>query len=230
MKTAIVSFWMSNIPPDVIKAQASVVAVMKSPDQYFLQFHTTVRHGAAIDAFLKMNEEQAFRLGSEPIVFDTVILLDIDAIPLDNKVLPYLQEQAEKGVLVGNVQRSNHIDNNQHLFVAPSCMAFSVDIWRKAGKPSFLESIRGDVAEEFTFLTEENNISEVELAEVDSYDMPPVECPFWNLREGMPVYGRSTTFKYKNGGKVFHQFQIWDKASQKAFVNKCKETIGGNAK
>ena len=124
---------------------------------------------------------------------DVILFLDVDAIPLNNLAIDDTIAAAANGRLVGNIQRTNHIQNNQHVFVAPSCLAISTDMFVTIGKPSGLETSRGDVAEEYTYAAEKAGMP-IDFYMPMRYDEKPAECESWALKDGMPVYGRGTTF------------------------------------
>jgi hypothetical protein len=223
-KTCIVSFFMPNIHPVTVEMQAKVVEkynVSKIPHlRVQCPMPTVDNNGEAVDRFVQMNESDS-RLG-----YENIIVLDIDCIPLSEKTLDYIAQKSSDGYLIGNIQRSNHIMNNEHVFVAPSLIAFNMDIYRKMGSPSFRETPRGDMSEELTYRAEEQNIP-IEMIMPLRYDAAPREAPFWPLAKGMPNYGIGTTYGNDEFGEMsWHCFQIRYPGNQQRFFDKCNEVLG----
>jgi hypothetical protein len=158
--------------------------------------------------------------------YDTVLLLDIDCIPLNLDALEYMFERAEKDILVGNVQRANHIQNNKHVYVAPSAMGISKSLFEKMGKPSFGYSNRGDVGEELTYIAEKMNIP-IEYCMPSKYEALPLDTGKpWPLADNMPEYGIGTTFINQYGKEMFyHLFQSRFGKFNDLFFVKCAELL-----
>lgn len=159
--------------------------------------------------------------------YDIILMLDIDCIPLNTKSIEYMFDQASRGILVGNIQRSNHIDNNEHVFVAPSAICISKSTFELLGKPSFNPTYRSDVGEELTFIAEKINVP-LEMFLPDHYQELPLEDNHlpWNLKTGMPQYGIGTTFVNSNGDEMFyHLFQSRFHKFNQLFFNKCADIL-----
>ena len=228
----IISFFMSNINVKTVEKQHAVVAKFNKSQYPHYAIHTDLRHGASMDLAWAMNgiDHPTFRGHNIEKRFDhdIIFFLDIDALPLNEDAIDYYIDKAAEGKLIGNIQNSNHIQNNKHLFAAPSAVAMSVDTFLTIGRPSALETRRADVAEEYTYAAEESKIVPIELLLPLRFDEAPAECPHWTLREGMPVYGRGTTFGYGIGNQetVWHQFQSFHPGQQEKFWKKCDELLG----
>lgn len=151
MKPIILSPYMDNVPASVRTAQASVVNIARGAVP-FEQIRTTTGHGSTLQRLVDEAEAGGF---------DTVVFLDIDCVPIGSGLLQSLL-LAKKGVLVGNAQRSNHIANGEHVYAAPSFMAFTIAQYRALASPSFEPTQRGDVGEELTY-TWERDRSPVQL-------------------------------------------------------------------
>lgn len=162
--------------------------------------------------------------------YHTILMLDIDCIPLNTRALEYCFQRAEENILIGNVQRSNHINNNQHIYPAPSCIAITKQMFEQLGNPSFDVTYRGDIGEELCYIAEEKNI-EIEMF------MP---CSFqelaqgynkreaWDLKDNQPKYGIGTTFVDKDNNEMFyHLFQCRLNIFNHLFKNKCKQLLQG---
>lgn len=218
MEALIFSYSMGNIHPDTITKQRAVVEKFnKSKHQHF-HLQGDVRPGMFMDAVCNQLLID-MKLDPEVIVF-----LDVDAVPLNEDALDYLVARAKEGYLVGNAQRSNHINNNKHIFVAPAVLAIRRDIYEKLGRPSFLETPRGDVAEEVTYKAEEQGIP-IEYLWPLSFDESPAECPNWPLADGQPVYGRWTTFGLEGKPMFLHAFQIFHPGQQQKFWARCEALL-----
>jgi len=232
INACIVSFFMNNIDRKSVELQHKVVEkfnVRKYPHYSIL---TDLRHGASMDLFWQMNgiDMPMFKGHNVPKKFDhdVIIFLDIDAVPVNEAALDMLAISAHNGNLVGNIQRSNHIKNDQHVFVAPSAMGISVNTFFTMGKPSALETSRADVAEEYTFAAEKSGIVPLDFYMPLRYDERPAECESWALKDGMPVYGRGTTFGINGEEKVelfWHNFQSFHPGQQEKFWKKCESLL-----
>jgi len=162
--------------------------------------------------------------------YDTIMLLDIDCVPLSEHALEYTFDRAEQGALIGNVQRSSHIENNKHIYPAPSCVCLSKETFEKLGKPSFSVTNRGDIGEELTYIAEQMGNIEIEMYMPSHYEEMPywpnqVRKP-WDLQDGQPQYGIGTTFSDKNGNPMFyHLFQCRLNVFNHLFFLKCASVM-----
>jgi len=163
----------------------------------------------------------------------------IDCLPLENNALNYFFERAYMGKIIGDAQRSNHIQNDQHVFAAPHNVTFTIEMYRKLGNPSFMPNYRGDVAEELTFKARESNIP-IEIIMPLRYDAPPIRMaweskdspPYWDLADGMPKYGIGTTFGLTNKDGTtldlfWHMYQSFHPGQNERFTKKCEELLNG---
>jgi hypothetical protein len=182
----------------------------------FVQYLTNKPHGKTLNELI----DKAYRLK-----YDVVLFMDIDAIPLSYEAIVSTLTKAHSGTIVGNVQRSNHIKNNEHVFVAPSFMGISPKVWHDLGRPSFSESFRGDVAEEVTYAAEEHNVP-LHFYMPTTFETAPIEAPYWNLKTGWPVYGCGTTFADGRKPVTYHSFQISHGYNKANFIAKCKQITG----
>jgi len=160
--------------------------------------------------------------------YDSILLLDVDCIPLSVNALNYIFERAEQGILIGNAQRSNHIKNNQHVYPAPSALCFTYDTYLKLGKPSFNPTDKGDTGEELSYIAEQLNI-DIEMFLPNHYEdlhMNPdgtKSTSPWDLSDNMPKFSIGTTFIKNNGEEMFyHLFQcrVWQ--YNHLFFKKCE--------
>lgn len=236
----IVSIFRSNVDPATVGLQKSVVEKFNVNKYRHYQFQLELPHGVAIDYFWAtngcLNEKFKAAIGDNEVPHsfdhDAVLILDIDAIPVSERAIDKFFEAAYAGKLIGNAQRSNHLDNGQHLFAASSCACLSKETYQKIGMPSAYENPpRSDVLEDYTWAAEEHGVP-VELLLPRHYVEPPVrfewegdQPPHWALKDGMPVYGVGTTFGDDEGDLFYHQFQICHADHQKKFQQKCESIL-----
>jgi hypothetical protein len=231
INAAIVTFFMNNLDKKTVDLQRQVVDKF-NPEKYpHYSILTEFRHGASMDMFWQMNGVDHATFKGQNVAkrfdHDVVFFLDVDAVPLNEWAIQHTVHQASVGKLIGNIQRTNHIQNDQHVFVAPSCLAISVDSFVTIGRPSGLETKRADVAEEYTFAAEKSGIVPVEFYMPLKFDEKPAECESWALKDGMPVYGRFTTFGVESP-MFLHAFQSFHEGQQEKFWKKCESLLTVN--
>jgi len=216
---------MKNVDQNVVLKQKQIVEKFNKSKIPHYQVYTEVDPGYTMDKLVDMLEKKEH---------DAIMYLDIDALPLNDNALDYFFEQAYAGKVIGSAQRSNHIQNNQHVFAAPHNVTFTIETYRKCGNPSFSPNYRGDVAEELTFRAEENNIP-VEILMPLRYDAPPIRMswepkdapPYWDLADGMPKYGIGTTFGTEGNEMFWHMYQSFHPGQNERFLKKCEELLNG---
>src|SRR5688572_3690475 len=118
-KACLVSFFMDNVHAKTLELQQAVVDKYNVSQVPHLRVKTNASHAQSMDAFWKENERQ--------LKFDVVFFLDIDCIPLSKDAIDIHAAAAGAGKMIGNAQRSNHLQNDQHVFAAPSALALHVD-------------------------------------------------------------------------------------------------------
>ena len=235
MNPCIVSFFMRNVGDKTVGLQRSVVEKFNRSHVKHYQIKIDMAHGVAIDYFWTLNgvpvggfKDYTFE---QKFDHDAILLLDIDCIPVSNRAIDTYLAYAYEGSLAGNAQRSNHIDNGQHVFAAPSAAAITKDNYIKIGSPSAYENKRSDVLEEWTWKAEESKVR-VDLAmplryneSPRRYDWEKDQPPYWALADGMPVYGVGTTYGDKLGDLFYHQFQIRMDGMQDKFNKICEDIL-----
>lgn len=224
----IATIFMGNIDQRMVEAQKQVVKKYNKSNipHYFVK--TLAAPGQSMDQLVDMLEERGH---------DAIMFLDVDAVPVHESAIDYFFEQAYAGKVIGSAQRSNHIQNNQHVFCAPHNVTFTIETYRKCGNPSFSPNHRGDVAEELTFAAEERNIP-VEILMPVRYDAPPIRMdwepkdspPYWDLADGMPKYGIGTTFGKDGVDFYWHMYQSFYPGQSERFIKKCEELLNGESK
>ena len=225
MSPCIATIFMKNIDPVLLDHQKRVVAKFNKSNIPHYHILTEAPPGYTMDKLIDMLEERSH---------DAIMFLDIDAVPLNDSVIDHFFEQAYAGKVIGSAQRSNHIENKQHVFAAPHNVTFTIETYRKCKNPSFNPNYRGDVAEELTFAAEENNIP-VEILMPLRYDAPPIRMdwepkdapPYWDLADGMPKYGIGTTFGTEGNEMFWHMYQSFHPGQNERFIKKCEELLNG---
>lgn len=231
----IVSFYMDNINMKTVGLQKSVVEKYnKSKIKHYIM-KIGVPHPVGIDYFWAMNGHKletfkGFNIEKQ-VDHDVILFLDIDALPLHENAIDFYLEEAASGKIIGNAQRTNHIQNNQHVFAAPSAVAISSKTFEEIGSPSAIETNMGDVAESWTYAAEKKGIK-VDCIMPLRYDYPPErydweknQPPYWDLADGMPKYGIGTTYGNSTSELFYHLFQIRFPGQQERFWKKCEEIL-----
>lgn len=221
----IASIFMKNIEEGIVALQQQVVKKFNKSSIPHYPVLTEASPGYTMDNLISMLEKRGH---------DAIMFLDIDCLPLHDDALDYFFYSAYKETLIGDAQRSNHIDNGQHVFCAPHNVTFTIELYRKLGNPSFMPNYRGDVAEELTFRAREANIP-IEIIMPLRYDAPPIRMnwesknapPYWDLADGMPKYGIGTTFGTEKNEMFWHMYQSFHPGQNERFIKKCEELLNG---
>jgi hypothetical protein len=200
-RMAVVTVYQDNIPPEVIARQAEVVCRFLPAGCEF-EPHRVSHHALGLDDYFR------------ELRHDVYLLLDVDCIPLTPWAIPWLLENALAGVVIGAAQRANHLNNGGHLYAGPSALAFSRATFERLGRPSFRDTLRGDVGEELTYVCEEAGIP------VSLLWPTHVTTPKWTLRPEIE-FGLGTTF----GSAMYHAFEISKGHTVGMFLNKCREVL-----
>ena len=225
MNPCIATIFMKNIDPAILESQKKVLEKYNKSKIVHYPILTDAPPGYTMDKLIDMLEQREH---------DAIMFLDIDALPLSENALDYFFEQAYAGKVIGSAQRSNHIQNNQHIFAAPHNVTFTIANYRKCDNPSFMPNHRGDVSEELTFKAGENGIP-VEILMPLRYDAPPIRMdwepkdspPYWDLADGMPKYGIGTTFGTEGNEMFWHMYQSFYPGQKERFIKKCEEILNG---
>ena len=237
MNACIASYYMPNINPKTVKLQSEVVKKFNRTKLPHFIIKGEMPHGIFLDYFWTCMGEPVKTINVEipkTMLFDYVLFLDIDCIPVSENAIDYYVSRAHDGVLIGNAQRSGHIQNNNHLFAAPSAIALSKENFIKMGRPSALETARSDVAEEYTYESERVGIQVDMMSpkrydrDVFRYDWEQDRRPYWTLEHGLPNYGLGTTYGNEEIGDLFwHNFQIRVPGQEEHFWKKCEDLLNG---
>lgn len=226
----IVSLFMNNIEQKTVELQRKVVEKFNKSNIQFYHVLTEGSHGYSMNEVIRVVKEKGH---------DAILFLDIDCVPVNYTAIDYMFRRAYDGVLIGDAQRSNHIENGEHVFAGAHNVCFTIDLFERVGSPSLEPNHRGDVAEELTFRTKENMLK-VELLMPLRYEAPPLRMawepkdspPYWPLAKGMPVYGRGTTYGLTDDSGAtqdmfWHCWQSFHPGQQERFWAKCEELLNG---
>lgn len=201
MRATVYSIYMQNVAEKVVAAQREVVERFLPKGWEFVQYKAdSYSHPAAMTVCVAENK------------LPLTVFLDIDCIPLTSNALELLAMRAELGMLIGAVQRANHIQNDCHLYVGPFCMAFDNRRYWEMGSPTFYETERGDVGEELTYRWRERS--------KPVYFLWPntVREPLWDLSHGHR-FGLGTSYE----NLFYHEFCARTAAGD--FVGRCKQVL-----
>jgi hypothetical protein len=216
MRACVHSVYMNNISVEMRDYQKRCVERFLPKDWAFTQVHRDIDHHNATSHAEVLADCVRY------CPSDVIVFLDIDAIPLTVDAFEFLYEKASKGTLVGPAQRSLHLQNDRHIFIAMSAAAFSRQKYAEYGRPSFGTTQYGDIAESLTYTWEARG------APIHLMRPTHVEVPLWPYEvDGEKIYGHGTTF----GGMFYHEFEssgYTGKATEHKtrFLNKCREVLG----
>lgn len=224
MKNTIFTYCNFQVDPRIAENQTKVI--------------NKIREGTGIDFNpltykLKDGEwfpNQCINYGLHTLFFekgyDNVLILDIDCIPLSRYALNYTFFKATCGYLIGDVQRSLHLQNNEHLFVGSSCLCINREMYEKIGRVSADCTNRGDICEEFTYIYEQNNLP-IELYVPQSYESKPYGIDEWPLSGDLKPYGIGTTFEHRETHEpmFYHLFESRLNQNVERFVRKCEQVL-----
>lgn len=223
VRNAIFTYCNFQINPEISQIQKQVIEKLSGS---IADFHPLF-YNVAND---KLYPDQVIEYGLDELfykkLYDNVLILDIDCIPLNKSALLKVFREASDGVLIGNVQRSHYIQNNEHLFVGSSCMCLSRDTLERLGKPSMQPTKRGDIGEELTYQAEEKNIP-VKMFYPHSYEASPYGAESWALKGDLPHYGIGTTFGDELP-RFYHLFESRTNLNVDRFVAKCQEVLNSD--
>ena len=131
-------------------------------------------HGITINNLLGLINEESYCL-----------LIDIDAFPIStNSIKIAFATAFHKGVN-GNIQRTNCLENNQHIFIAESFMCFYTKKVKHLGKKAWEANNRSDVSEEITWEWPEL---------IDEFTFRPITTimkPIWPYKEANQIWDRN---------------------------------------
>ncbi len=128
------------------------------------------------------------------------LIIDIDAFPLSKYAIKLTFVLAMLKGINGNIQRTNCIDNGNHLFIGPSYICFNTKTIKELKEAAWIVNKRSDVSEEITW-------AKPELIDQNLFiPLTTLFKPIWALEGEKKVYGVGTTFGYNNLPINYHHF------------------------
>jgi hypothetical protein len=166
--------------------------------------HSTFGHGDFLN-------ETAKKCDSKYIIF-----FDVDCIPLVTNLYEIIIKELEEEQCIIGIEQKCNCNSFDHTYAGPACLAFPTFLYRDLGYPSLVQNKRSDVAEELTWICEENRIK------VKYFNVSSAEIPKWYLTD-KKQFGIGTTYAYNGVDILYHQFEIRNNSSN--FINKCKNIL-----
>jgi hypothetical protein len=203
----IITFYDKKIKPLVVDLQQKVFNKYGfTINQIMVENWTT--HGDAVDNYLKdINDPE-----------EIIVLFDVDAIPLNKKIIPMAVEWAKNNIgLFGNSQVAPNLKppHNKFIYAAPSFLVFSIRTYNELGRPSFNTTQRSDCGGELSHIAKEKglpiNLLLPNYAEDIKFDL-----------DGYHSFGHGTTY----GNNTYHAFESRFGKKDVFFINKCNSILG----
>lgn len=221
----IFTFHNDAIDKKIVEYQAKVIEKLTQGRIAFRPMYSNLSFDV-MDHGEVMNKAVYHLLYRSKEYWDCILILDIDCIPLSYQALETTFNLAYQGNLVGNIQRSNHLENNQHTYVAPSYMCFTRDYYEDIGTPSLNNTWKYDVGECLTVNAEKLNKPTIKFMPIHVEYTPEGEgAKYYRLADGMPNYGIGTTFGYNGVPMSYHLFSSAQGTYKQWFFNKCDSII-----
>lgn len=148
---------------------------------------------------------------------DIFIFFDLDCVPMDNKIYDNIVEELTKEeCIIGIEQTANHLDSN-FIYAGPACFGITKDVYNKLGGVSFDGTHRSDIAQEYTYLAYENNVSVKFIELISSKNNK------WKLGRDR-FFGNGCFYTFKDS-KIYHQFQTNLEDQKNEFKLECEKII-----
>jgi len=203
----IITFYDKKIKPLIVDLQRRVFERYGfTINQIMVDNWTT--HGDAVDNYLKnLNDPD-----------EIIVLFDIDAIPLNKKIIPLAVDWAKNNIgLFGNAQVAPKLKSphNKFIYVAPSFLVFSIKTYNELGRPSFNTTQRSDCGGELSHIAKEKelpvNLLLPNHAEMVNFDL-----------DEQHSFGYGTTYS----NNTYHAFESRFGKKDVFFINKCNSILG----
>jgi len=196
-----VTFYNNRIDKKIVDYQKKVFDLFNLPlNQIYCE--KWIGHGQLIDNHIKS-------LGDS---WEYFVLFDIDSIPLDNKIIDDGLSWCEKNLGLFSVAQ-RHYKKSEVVYASPAFLIFSKKTYDLIGRPSFVETVRSDVAGELTHKCIEMNL------ELNIMYPTSVEKERWILTNNKK-FGLGTNYM----NRIYHAFESRFDNSE-IFINKCKEVL-----
>ena len=206
MKVEFNTLYWDNTPIDQVNAHKRVTEHFELPVNYYPE---NTRHGEWMDRVMRQSKS------------DIVVFFDSDCVPISKDAMMECIKYVQKTkTFLGVAQASNHIPPKSHVYAAPAFYVIAKECWEHLGAPSFLETRRGDVAEEVSYAAERMGVR-YRCLYPDTFEREPVEG-IWPLGN-FGYYGVGTTFN----NTVYHLYQGRMGTNIQLFVERCEEIIQG---
>ena len=219
MKRAIFTFYNLSIDKEVIRLQHEVINKLNKTADFLPLCSQT--HGEEVI------HPQGVEFGFHSLFqeYDTVLLLDVDCIPLNPYALEYTFDQAEGGKLIGNAQVGGHLEDPEHMYVAPSTFCLTKKMFEDFGKITFMPDHRqADTCGFYTLEAEKRGV-DVEYYMPSHFERPPRNA-VWDLGKGRGEYGIGTTYTNHLGVDMFyHLFESRMNIYNCFFYDKCDRIL-----
>jgi len=219
MKRAIFTFYNLSIDKEVVRLHHEVIQKFNKTADFLPLCSQT--HGEEVihPDGVEYGFHQLFQ------EYDTVLLLDVDCIPLNQYALEYTFEQAESGKLIGNAQIGAHLQNPEHLYVAPSAFCLTRKMFDDFGRLTFRpDHVHADTCGFYTLEAEKRGV-EVEFYMPTHFQRRPRNT-VWDLGQGRGEFGIGTTYSNHLGVNMFyHLFESRLNVYNCLFYDKCEELL-----
>lgn len=221
MKPIIISTYNNQIDPRIAMYQKMVIDKFRHQTPFLsINYPYTSDEMLHGDILNKYVHHAFYTLGA-----DCILLLDVDAVPLSTQAVITTLHYAYQNYLVGNIQRSNHYNNQQHTYCAPSYCCFTREVYEAAGSPTMSYNSQYDTGELLTVNAAKNSIPIIKFmpTKIDAPINPQGE--YWDLADGMPKYGIGTTFSFDGNDISYHLFSSRDHIFNNYFFDRCHSLI-----
>lgn len=205
MKLELNTLYWDNVDPRIVESHKKVIDHLGLEVNYY---HQNTKHGLWMDRVVKNSKS------------DIIGFIDGDCVPLSKEaVIKAATYAGTNDSFIGIAQVSNHIPPMSHIYAAPAFFFTTKHCWEKLNT-SFLESTRGDVAEEYSYKAEQERIK-YRCIFPTTFEAEPSEG-LWPLHN-YGYYGIGTTF----GDYCYHLYQGRESRNIDLFVKRCQEIIEG---
>lgn len=206
VKVSIHTLYFPNLSSDFVDAHKSVMNHFNIPVNYTV---AAVRPGVWMDQIIRNSEA------------DIVGFIDIDCIPLNDKVInEAIKFVAKNKSICGVAQATNHIPPMTHVFCSPAFFFMWRPLHTALNQPSFLETQRSDVGQEICYVAETNGVRMKQFYPTH-FEREPQEG-VWRLGN-YGLYGIGTVFE----NKIYHLYQSRMQSNVELFIKRCKEVVSG---
>jgi predicted glycosyltransferase involved in capsule biosynthesis len=179
--------------------------------------HQELNHG---DMLNKCLHDSFYDMGA-----DCVMFIDVDCVPVNRECIEITFDLAYSGKLVGNIQRSNHIKNNEHTYAGSPFVCFSKALYESVGCPTMRHTHHGDVCEQITYNCETQGVEIIKYMPTQSQCAYDENGSYWDLAQGMPKYGIGTTYSHEEMEMNYHLFCSREHRFNKLFFDRCHGLI-----